>query len=364
MGNALPTSARSDDDIESHWSNLPSGTKQLFHKSLDRLRSMTTFIQPTTSNDSDIVQGTEEVMFSSPGVKVRDGLDLVINFVILSSQLLLDDEGYHWDLDKSLKSAYILAASFLLKVGRGSGETTLMIFYASLLKECLSRGYDAVLGCWVVKRSRGAKSVTKTSEGIIMRLRDGLLFSELTHLHNAVVATKSTSAIVTYLTEGLSEHSNTKHLMRRVQDLSSKNSSTPIHTFSTSGAIPRVLMEIKCRHNDSSDFIMMSVYDDTTLKWIFKRYVTSVHGASHSRKLLCAERFPGACIWDMDKKCIFYLATSGDKTLEECGIKNAIQVLYSMQEVNHFSATSNSGSVNIRKNLHLPPLSKLVCGSE
>lgn len=111
MGNSIPTIAT--DDIESNWNNLPSGTKQLFCRYLVRLCSMTTFIQPITSNGHDQVQGTEEVMFSSPGDKVRDGLDLAINFIILSSQLFIDDKSYHWDLDRSLKSAYILAANFL-----------------------------------------------------------------------------------------------------------------------------------------------------------------------------------------------------------------------------------------------------------
>ena len=94
----------------------------------------------------------------------------------LSSELFVEDLEYKWDLPQALKSAYILAADSLIE--RRLGETTLLLFYSAFLEECLSRGFDAVTGCWVVHRKEDVKAALREHGGkhsLFYAAEEGLL---------------------------------------------------------------------------------------------------------------------------------------------------------------------------------------------
>mmetsp|Transcript_23260 Transcript_23260/g.39762 ORF Transcript_23260/g.39762 Transcript_23260/m.39762 type:complete len:385 (+) Transcript_23260:106-1260(+) len=345
MGNVVAPStaacASFDANVESNWDHLPMGTKNLLQKYHDNLHLANTLILSANHNDAlNGVRGTDEVMFSSPAEKVRDGLDIVLNFVILSSQLFLHDKEYCWNLWQTQRSACILAADFLLK--RDDRSALLIIFYIALIQEFLSRGPEAVMGCWVVKGDlKGAVDIA-TSDMKIVRLRDELLFTDLAHLYGAVVNTKTRNLMAMFLSEMLARHCIKNQLASFMEGMKRQDGALgilPIHSFGTCGAVPEKLMKIKCIvRSGPAAFLDMEVYNDTELKWVFKYCLAMTFGTTYKLSLkgvtfakINLKHFPCLCLQNLNGKgSVFYLSKSGNKTLRELAIKDgdAFQILH------------------------------------
>ena len=354
MGNSVQPTARPDGDngAGANWSHFPRGTKELFYQYYSRLHSLDTFRSQSARHDP---QSKSEVVFSSPGT-VRDGLDLVVNFVILSSQLFANDRTYDWNnLNQTLKAAYILTAEFLLKNKRGGGKTMLLLVYAGFLEECISRGFDAVCGSWIVVYNGGAIKIT--------RLKEEHLFKDLAHLHRAVMVTKSTHQMAFFLCGKLAKYTSKRLTRRLIHMLNEQLPSTPLHTFDTGVACPAALLKLKIVYSDGPAFVIeMDIYNDTLLACVFRNCMSLARGDSN--ELFNAKLFPELCLWSLRTKHIFYLSSDSNKTVGELGIKDgdAFQVLRDPQDVSRFSVSSTIKGKDHRS-IRFPSLSLLACGS-
>ena len=136
------------DDIESYWNDLPQGTK---HKLFGFL-------------------------------ELETGMRTVWNFAISA---LFDNE-YDWNVWKTLKSSYVLAADFLHK--EKNQEAIYIIFFAALLKEILARSIN---GISLLDDEAGEAFLRRA-----MSIKD--IFSHYTHLCHAVTYTQSRKAMASF----------------------------------------------------------------------------------------------------------------------------------------------------------------------
>ena len=329
MGNTLSSAAIASsssyaEDTQAYWNDdFPKGTKQLFDKYHNQIHFKNVKALIELTKDDNRFQGTQDVTFSFPGEKIRDGLDVVLNFVILSSELFVEDESYHWNLWQTMKSACIIAAKFLLtKNDRGA---LLMTFYIALFKEFLARGPDDVMGCWVVHHHHGGLKRTLDEDGInVIRLGDQILFSDLAYLNEAVALTRHRKSMSSFLSKTLQKHCNTVNWIRLVGYMvehESKNERS-IHSFSTGNAVPQKLMAINLRGKDK-DFVIY-VYKDAQLMWLFRYALAFMHGTyklldgTHHTNL---KHFPCLCLWNIKDSSVLHLKRYSNKTVDELGIK-------------------------------------------
>ena len=97
-------------DVESLWNDLPDMSKDMVLKWAGR-------------HNFDIqLEGTQ--------------------ILIYFPSLFVHDKNYHWNLWKTKRTSYVLAADLWLK-GKNN-EALLMVFYAAAVEECLARGLDVV----------------------------------------------------------------------------------------------------------------------------------------------------------------------------------------------------------------------------
>lgn len=212
-----------DVDVESYWKDLPRGTKEYVEKS-----------------------STEVVLF----------------FVGINSYFTLDDY-YHWDLPKSLKATYIIAADYLIK---GNNEKAIqMIFYGALIREYLARGF------WTVRNILGTTQINLANRLVRegskkvhhVEPKSPLLFSMFNFLHTAVAITKSRKTMAACLYVRLASYPDAKSLLRHMRVTIGKFGSKPVlHSIDTFGATPMEIMTMKITFAAAPN-IEMFVYGDT-----------------------------------------------------------------------------------------------------
>jgi hypothetical protein len=226
----------------------------------------------------------------------------------------------HWNFWQTITSSYILAADFFLQ-GK-EHEAIFMIFYAAMVEECLAQGVPLV-NDWFWCRP---KSRPKT---ISIRLSD--IFSEFACLNRAVVNTQTRKAMAGFLTDMLErpnlpdqEHHDVNMLKERLKVIVGDEVDGVVHNFDTDGAEPRKLMKIFLVSKSLDSRQEIEVYGGTSLKWVMHVSLAMCNG--HFSFLSGGEQINLKVI-----RCPFlsivngpahYLFTSGDKTLDELGIKD------------------------------------------
>lgn len=225
-----------------------------------------------------------------------------------------------------MRASNLLAAGFLLN-GKDK-EAVRMLFYNALLMECLSRGYivvsDLIKGMWSYPdgyvRIRGQTETTINSNS-------DLFFSEFDHICRAVVYTRYRFVnACSHLCDRLKPYDDieTRHVHQQLEkEKENPLKVGPLHTMNTSNADTKPFMMITINWSDPVD---LWVYGDTKLKWIFQY----CFGSGRKKKLMkgiAVPREPCLCLVDGGKDDIhwaerkrFYLASSGNQTLDELGI--------------------------------------------
>lgn len=273
------TNVLRDVDMNSYWNDLPKGTKQY------------------------VLASDQEVIPSLIGI----------------AEYFNIDKEYDWQLRKALKSIHILAVELLVK--GNDNKAIVMIFYGNLVREFLMRGFDAVkrlLDCmWKLKAGY------RRSGLVLVEIDCHQFFTQFSHLHRAAATTQSRKTMANFLRVelGRSPDPDANCWLRRLQVKSEYFGSTPAYSIDTCNAIPKAIIEIKIIFDQNTTRVIPA-YEDTTLTWIFNH----CFAAGNLKLLKGTRRVPhrqGLCLVNnVNKEHVFYLASSGNKTLRELGIEH------------------------------------------
>ena len=314
-------------DVESHWDVLPPGIKGLFLNCAK--------------------METKELACSGK----NEGMAQVFNFATHSCSLFAnasDTKEYHWNFWQTITSSYILAAEFFLQ-GR-EHAAIFMIFYAAMVEECLAQGTPLV-NDWLWNRpsttSEDEKNVYKR---ITFSVKD--LFSKFATLYRAFVNTRTRIAMASFLNDMLKirpnapdqEHHDVNILKRQEESiimfkeklegfLGDKKEDAVVHSFDTHGAEPKQMMRIYLVGRSLDPKQEIEVYGGTTLKWVMHASLAMCNGKFgilsgferiNPKTIQCPflriiNEIPEAGWFNGPAH---YLLTSGDKTLDELGIKD------------------------------------------
>ena len=232
-------------DVESLWNDLPDMSKDMVLKWAGR-------------HNFDIqLEGTQKLIYFP--------------------SLFVHDKNYHWNLWKTKRTSYVLAADLWLK-GKNN-EALLMVFYAAAVEECLARGLDVVsnyLSSKISKVEHRTDWNWKSWTGTHFDFET--MYSYFAFLQRALVSTRSGKDVHEYLLKKLRELPGTNAWIGMMSRM--KRMPATVHKCNNSyivEVVPQEVMTLKCLATDNSILFEMAVYEDTIFNWVFNM-VFIAHG--------------------------------------------------------------------------------------
>ena len=260
------------DNVEAHWRNFPTGTKSLL------------------SSQSDIWA-----------------------FILCSSGLFRSDEEYAWNLWRTLHSSCAIAADYLMK--KNYDGAFFMIIYNAFVNECLARGYDNV-SHWL------EQSTYQNEQLVIFSFQN--FFNKFTYFHQALKKTVSRKGMCAFIVDKLRYSAQVVH---RLQEDDSQQTESPavFHPFGCmgDGGIKGELKTIKVTGGFGIASLFMTVYDDTSIKWVFGylfAHLYKCYSILDGKSKLKLRYFPSPSLEILSKGSRIFFVTCDDKTVSDVGI--------------------------------------------
>ncbi|KAL7536415.1 hypothetical protein ACHAXR_007147 [Thalassiosira sp. AJA248-18] len=260
------------DNAEAYWRNFPKGTKSLL------------------SSQSDIWA-----------------------FILCSSGLFRSDKEYHWNLWRTLHSSCVIAADFLMK--KNYDGAFFMIIYNAYVNECLARGYDYV-SHWL------EQSTYQNEMLLIFSFRN--FFNKFSYFHQALESTVSRKGMCAFIVDKLQYSAQVVH---RLQEDDSQQTESPavFHPFGMGdGVVKGELKTIKVTGGFGIATLLMTVYDDTSLKWVFDyifAHLYKCYSILDGKSKLKLRYFPSPSLEILSKGSRIFFVTCDDKTVSDFGIE-------------------------------------------